>query len=193
MRGLTIVAFALAAALSLAHTVPLLANACTGCPTTFDAFVKGSDRIVLARYVGRSGGRFVYHVADVLKGQSPTKLRFKFDPAAMLDPRVGSRWLISTEIPPDGILRANVVFRVSPSGVVTPTDTGEGAVEAPDTLTGWYRAIADLLPDTATTSPADRPAQSRALSGPLLAAIALLSGAAMLRRPARKAPTGEAG
>jgi hypothetical protein len=187
MRRLVTLAFALSAALAFAMTAPPQASACTGCSTTFEEFVRGNDRIVLVRYAGRTGGRFVYHVADVLKGQSPAILRFKFDPVGRRQPpRIGSRWLISTYVPPDGLLRANVVFRVSPNGVVTPTETGEGAVVAPGTLSGWYRAIARLLPDTATAAPAGGPAQLPEMPGPLIVVTALLSGVAMLRRLARK-------
>jgi hypothetical protein len=87
-------------------------------------------------------------------------------------------------VAPDGQLATNVVFRVSPNGAVTPTETGEGAVEAPDTLAGWYRAIA-RLPDTATAASADEekfgdnPRQSPAL---VLIAVAVLGAAATLRR-----------
>ena len=100
MRRLITLAFALSAALAFALTAPPQASACTGCPTTFEEFVRGNDRIVLVRYAGRTGGRFVYHVADVLKGQSPAILRFRFDPVGRREPpRIGSRWLISTVRP----------------------------------------------------------------------------------------------
>jgi hypothetical protein len=128
----------------------------------------------------------VYQVIDVLKGHSPKSLRFKYDPAGPPRPRVGSRWLFSTYLAPDGLLAVNAIFQVSPGGVVTPTDVGEGRVEAPGTLSGWYRAIARLLPDTATAASAGAPARSSALIGPLIALTALLGGVAMLRRLGQK-------
>jgi hypothetical protein len=188
MRRLAALAITLTAALSLVLAAPPRATACTGCPTTFQEFVHYNDRIVLARYKGRAGGQFVYHVLDVLKGRSPETLRFKYDPADGLHPPLGSRWLFSTDVPPDGLIRAYAVFRVSPNGAVTPTETGEGAVEAPGTLAGWYRAIA-RLPDTATAASADEekfgdnPRQSPAL---LLIAVAVLGAVGILRRLASR-------
>jgi hypothetical protein len=186
MRRFTAFAIALAATLSLVLAAPPRASACTGCPTTFQEFVQGNDRIVLARYDGRAGGQFVYHVLDVLKGRSPATLRFKYDPADGLHPPLGSRWLFSTDVPPDGLIRAYAVFRVSPNGAVTPTETGEGAVEAPETLAGWYRAIARLPDTSAATSveqaeSADGPRQSPAVPVTLIS-VAVLGAAATLRR-----------
>ena len=89
MRRFTALAMALSAALALVLAAPSSANACTGCSTTFQEFLRGNDRIVLVRYVGRSDGRFEYHVIDVLKGRSPTMLRFKFDPAVPRPRRSG--------------------------------------------------------------------------------------------------------
>jgi hypothetical protein len=172
LRRLAAVAIALAAALSIVLTAPPLASACTGCPTTFREFVHGNDRIVLTRYLGRSGGRFAYHVIDVLKGRSPRTLWFKYDPAGTPPPPIGSRWLLSTFVGPDGLLGANNMFRVSPDGSVTPTEEGEGAVEAPDTLAGWYAAIA-RLPDSATVDTASDPVRSAGPISFLIAAAAL--------------------
>ena len=188
MRRLTAIAITLTAALSIVLAAPPRASACTGCPTTFQEFVHYNYRIVLARYDGRAGGQFVYHVLDVLKGRSPATIRFKYDPADGLHPPLGSRWLFSTFVAPDGQLATNVVFRVSPNGAVTPTETGEGAVEAPDTLAGWYRAIA-RLPDTATAASAkevkfgDNPRQAPAL---VLIAVAVLGAVGTFRRLASK-------
>jgi hypothetical protein len=187
MRRLTALAIALTAALSLVLAAPPRASACTSCPGSFQEFVHYNDRIVLARYDGRVDGRFVYHVLDVLKGRSPATLRFKYDPADGLHPPIGSRWLFSTDVPPDGLIRANAVFRVSPNGAVTQTDDiGEGRVEAPDTLAGWYRAIA-RLPDTSSATSAEQaesaagPRQSPAVPVTLIA-VAVLGAAATLRR-----------
>jgi hypothetical protein len=189
MRRLTALAIALTAALSLVLAAPPSASACTSCPGSFQEFAHYNDRIVLARYDGRVDGRFVYHVLDVLKGRSPATIRFKYDPADGLHPPIGSRRLFSTDVPPDGLIRANAVFRVSPNGAVTETDDiGEGRVEAPDTLAEWYRAIA-RLPDTATAASADEekfgdnPRQSPAL---LLIAVAVLGAVGILRRLASR-------
>ena len=165
---------------------PSPVSACTGCPTTFEEFVRGNARIVLTRYAGHSGGWFRYHVVDVLKGTSPSTLRFKYDPVSGLPRPVGSRWLISTFVGPDGLLGANVVFRVNPDGSVTDTDEGEGSVEAPDTLAGWYSAIA-RAPDTATDGLSRRAAQSPSMPVPVLAAAGMLGAVLMLRRLAQHA------
>jgi hypothetical protein len=179
------VAFALASALWLV-TGPSPVSACTGCPTTFEEFVDGNDRIVLAGYAGHSGGWFLFHVIDVLQGTSPSTLPFKYNPVAGLPHPVGSRWLISTYAGPKGRLYANVVFQVHPGGSVKDTDEGEGSVDAPDTLAGWYSAIA-RLPDTATEAPPARPMPSPTTAVLTLAAAATLGGVVMLTRLAHDA------
>ena len=184
IRRFTALAIALSAALSLVLAAPPRATACAGCITTFQEFVRGNDRIVLARYDGRVDGRFVYHVLDVLKGRSPATIRFKYDPADGLHPPIGSRWLFSTYVPPDGLIRVNVLFRVGPNGAVTPTESGEGRVEAPNTLAGWHQAIAQA-PDTSTATSAEESASVndyRQPPIPLLVAVAVLGGVATLRR-----------
>jgi hypothetical protein len=184
MRRFSALAIALSAAVSLVLAVPPRATACTSCPTSFQEFVQHADEIVLARYDGRVDGRFVYHVLDVLKGRSPATIRFKYDPADGLHPPIRSRWLFSTYVPPDGLIRVNVLFRVSPNGAVTPTESGEGRVEAPDTLAGWYAAIA-RVPDTSTATAAE---EAMSVNGPrqstilLLIAVAVFGAGATLRR-----------
>jgi hypothetical protein len=183
-RRFCALAIALSATLFLVLAAPPRATACAGCTTSFQEFVQGNDRIVLARYDGRVDGRFVYHVLDVLKGRSPATIRFKYDPADRLRHPIGSRWLFSTDVPPDGLIRANVLFRVSPNGAVTPTESGEGSVEAPDTLAGWYQAIAHL-PETSTVASAEEAASVEGPRKPsilALIAVAVLGAIATLRR-----------
>ena len=184
-RRLTGLAMALSAALCVVLAAAPGANACTSCPTSFRDFVQHNDRIVLARYVGRSGGRFEYQVLDVLKGtRSPVTLRFPFDPSGTPAPPVGSRWLFSTFIAPDGLIAANAVFGVSANGRVTPDDVGEGRVEAPDTLAGWYAAIA-RTPDTSTADASEEAASDNGPRQPPvlpLIAVAVLGALATLRR-----------
>jgi hypothetical protein len=184
MRRFSALAIALSATLFLVLAAPPRATACAGCTTSFQEFVQGNDRIVVARYDGRVDGRFVYHVLDVLKGRSPATIRFKYDPADGLRHPIGSRWLFSTDVPPDGLIRANVLFRVSPNGAVTPTESGEGRVEAPDTLIGWYAAIA-RIPDTSTATSAEEEASDRGSRQPSILAlitVAVLGAMATLRR-----------
>jgi hypothetical protein len=174
----------LCAAFWLVLAAPPSANACTSCPITFREFFQHNERIVLARYTGRSHGLFEYRVLDVLKGRSPATIRFKYDPADGLHSWIGSRWLFSTDVPPDGLIRANAAFRVAADGAVTPTETGAGRVEAPDTLAGWYAAIA-ALPDTATATSVDHAVTadpSREAPALFVVAAAVLGGLATLRR-----------
>jgi hypothetical protein len=192
MRGPTALVIALAAALSIVLAAPAPADAAT----SFQEFVQHADRIVLARYVGRSNGRFEYRVLDVLKGRPQATLRFQYDPVGTPHPPIGSRWLFSPFVAPDGQLAANAVFRVSPTGTVTPTDIGEGRIEAPDTLAGWYAAIA-RIPDTSTATSAeeatsaDSPRRSPAVPG-ILIAVGVLGAVATLRRLASNRPRGAA-
>jgi hypothetical protein len=184
MRGLTALVIAFAAALSLILGAPTNAQACTSCPTSFQEFVQHADRIVLARYVGRSNGRFGYRVLDVLKGRSQATLRFQYDPVGTPHPPIGSRWLFSPFVAPDGQLAANAVFRVSPNGTVTPTEVGEGRIEAPNTLAGWYQTIA-RLPDTSTATSAEAAVSVNGSRLPpilLLISVAVLGAVATLRR-----------
>lgn len=178
---------ALFAALWLVTAAPSGVSACTSCPVTFEEFVKGNDRIVLARYAGHSGGWFLFRVDDVLKGTSPRTLRFKYQPWETRHARIGSRWLMTTDIPPDGVPRASFVLRVSPRGAVE-ADEGEGSVLTPDTLAGWYQAIARLLPETATDASGSRPTESPNLPVPLFAAAALFGLVVTLRRLGADAP-----
>jgi hypothetical protein len=176
MRRFSALAIALSATVSLVLAVPPRATACASCPTSFREFVQHANVIVLARYDGRVDGRFVYDVLEVLKGRSPATIRFKYDPADGLHPTIRSRWLSSTDVPPDGLIRANVLFRVTPNGAVTPTESGEGRVEAPDTLAGWYPAI-PRVPDTSTATAAD---EAMSVNGPRQSTILLLIAVAVL-------------
>jgi hypothetical protein len=182
-RSFPALVVALAAAIALVLSSPSLASACTGCPTGFQEFVQGANRIVLARYAGQSSGRYDYRVIDVLKGSSPGTLRFKYNPVGPPAPSVGSRWLISTEVGPDGILRANVIFPVSRDGSVNTTD-GEGGVDAPDTLAGWYAAIAKLPDSSTATSPEGSASVNAPRQLPVLPLIVVgvLAALATLRR-----------
>jgi hypothetical protein len=90
----------------------------------------------------------------------------------------------STFIAPDGLIAANAIFGVSANGRVIPDDVGEGRVEAPDTLAGWYAAIA-RIPDTSIVTSAEEAASVNGSRQPpilLLIAVAVLEVVATLRR-----------
>jgi hypothetical protein len=195
---LMLLILSLAAGLGLSTPTPVAA--CSGCDTSFREFVATHPSIVLASYRGRSGPYVLFDVIDVLKG--PSLRVVMLEPTDRSPgPRPWGRWLLAPtgSLAVDGRIDSGVMvegFRVSPSGIVTNSLPGSGAVNVyPRTLAGWYRALGLGMPDT-STAVANPPT---ALTAPgldarqlVLVAVGIVAALAMFSRRRQARANGRA-